>query len=273
MKNKYYLIYFICFVVNLSYSQAPLPPPPPKQNAKDLIYGDPHGKDKNQKSGVQVSKVKTSTKASENGSQKSAQKFNIAITESTNPNSVYYCKNIEALIQKGDTTAITAAQIISLTKYKIYTNTINPSNLDSLASKVYKLNEAKKYDEAIVVAKEILNQSPNNITGHKELAFAYKKLGNTELANIHFLMMVKIIESVFKYGEGSRESPYILNNFFEGISIYEAKFGLFPQKTRLILTKEKVLLGGYDSYHIMRFANLTHWFPMLKEGDYKIELN
>ena len=47
MKNKYYLIYIICFVVNLSYSQAPLPPPPPKQNAKtkDLIYGGPSNED------------------------------------------------------------------------------------------------------------------------------------------------------------------------------------------------------------------------------------
>lgn len=73
--------------------------------------------------------------------------------------------------------------------------------------------------------------------------------------------------------KGSRNSPFIFNNFFEGISIYEAKFGLYPQKTRLILTKDKVLLAGYDSYHIMRFVDLTHWFPSLKEGDYKIELN
>lgn len=278
IKKKYFLVCFVCFIVNLSSGQAPLPPPPPPQKAQkaDLIYGGPDGKDnkKSQNSKAKTTRVKSNTKViEENGSPKSAQKFNIAITESTNPSSVYYYKNIEALIRKGDTTAITAGQIISLTKYKIYSNTINPTNLDSLANKVYKLNEAKKYDEAITLAKEILNQSPNNITGHKELAFAYKKLGDTELANLHFSMMVKIINSIFKYGDGTRNSPYIFNNFFEGISVYEAKFGLYPQRTRLILTKEKILLAGYDSYHIMRFANLTHWFPLLKEGDYKVELN
>jgi hypothetical protein len=276
MKKKCFLVCFVCFMVNLSSGQAPLPPPPPSQKVKkaDLIYGDPDGKDnkKSQNSKVKTTGVKNSTKVyGEDKSQQSVERFDVKFTESTNPNSVYYYKNVEALLQKGDTTAITAAQIISLTKYKIHSKTINPTYLDSLARKVYKLNEDKKYNEAIIVGKEILNQSPNNITGHKELSYTYKRLGNTELCNLHFSMMVKIIASVFKYGEGSRESPYILNNFFEGVSIYEARFGLYPQKTRLILTKEKVLLGGYDSYHIMRFSNLTHWLPLLKPEDYKIE--
>jgi len=275
MKNKC-LVYFICFVVNLSYSQVPLPPPPPKQNAKtkDLIYGDSSKTDKkkDKKSTAKVIEVNSSAGVyEEDKSQKSNQNFDISISESSNLNSIYYYKNVETLLEKLDTTAVSAAQIISLTKYKIHSNTINPTYLDSLARKVYKLNEDKKYDEAIIAAKEILIQSPNNLTGHKEIAYAYKHLGNDELYNRHFSMMVKIIESIFKYGDGSRNAPYILNNFLEGLSIYEAKFGCLPNKTRLILTAEKVLLAGYDCYHIMRFSNLTHWLPMLKEGDYKVE--
>lgn len=276
IKKKCFLVCFVCFIVNLSSGQAPLPPPPPPQKAKkaDLLYVDPYGNEnkKSQNSKIKSSRVKTSAKVyEEDKTKQSVQRFDIKFIESTNPNSIYYYKKVEDLLQKGDTAVITAAQIISLTKYKIHSKAVNPAYLDSLAHKVYKLNEEKKYNEAVTVAKEILKQSPNNITGHKELSYAYKRLGNAELSNLHFLMMVKIISSVFKYGEGSRESPYILNNFFEGVSIYEAKFGLYPQKTRLILTKEKILLGGYDCYHIMRFSNLTHWLPFLKPEDYKIE--
>ncbi|MCP2025703.1 tetratricopeptide (TPR) repeat protein [Flavobacterium sp. HSC-32F16] len=275
MKNKKYFVFFICFLVNLSFAQAPLPPPPPKKNTKtkDLIYGDPSYTDntRDKKSTAKAKEVKNPVEAYKEETQKSVQSFNVSITESTNPSSIYYYKNIETQLQKLDTAAITAAQIISLTKYKIHSHSINPAYLDSLARKVYKLNEEKNYDEAIITAKEILKQSPNNITGHKELSYAYKRLGNEELANRYFEMMVKIITSVFQYGEGTRNTPYILNNFFEGLSIYEAKFGCLPSKTRLILTSKKELLAGYDCYHIMRFANLTHWFPMLKEGDYKVE--
>jgi tetratricopeptide (TPR) repeat protein len=275
MKNKKYFVLFICFLVNVAFAQAPLPPPPPKKNtkAKDLIYGDPSNTDnkKDKKSTAKAKEIKSPVEAYKEDTQKSVQSFSVSIAESTNPSSIYYYKNVETLLQKLDTAAITPAQIISLTKYKIHSNSINPTFLDSLARKVYKLNEEKNYNEAISTAKEILKQSPNNITGHKELSYAYKRLGNEELANRYFEMMVKIITSVFRYGEGSRKTPYIVNNFFEGLSIYEAKFGCLPSKTRLILTSEKVLLGGYDCFHIMRFANLTHWFPMLKEVDYKIE--
>lgn len=276
MKKRYYLLAFLYFVVNFSFGQVPPPPPPPseKVNKTDVIYGDysQSSKKETTKTSGNKAKIIEVTKDNYNGLvvKNSVSEFKIPSNESTNVNSIYYFKNVENLLAKLDT-LVSAEQIISLTKYKIKSNTINPTYLDSLARKAYKLNEDKKYDEAIVVAKEILNQSPNNITGHKEMSFAYKHLGNQNLSNRHFLVMVKILNSVLKYGDGSRENPYILNNFFEGLSIYEAKFGCYPRKVTLILTKEKKLLGGYDCYHIMRFSDLTHWLPLLKKDDYKIE--
>ncbi|WP_347051932.1 tetratricopeptide repeat protein [Flavobacterium olei] len=278
MKRKNFLICLIYFLAYIGYGQIPpLPPPPPKQtkSSKDKIYGD-YSSDNNKKDkSKQKTKIVEVTTYNEPVVDKKifVSDFKVSLEEFYNVNSNFYYKKVEDLLSKLDTTLISDEQIISLTKYKIHANAINPSNLDSLARKAYKLNEEKKYDEALIITKQILYQSPNNITGHKESSYAYKHLGNTELSNAHFKMMVKLINSVMKYGEGIRSSPYILNNFFEGVSIYEAKFGLYPQRTRLILTKEKVLLAGYDSYHIMRFANLTHWFPMLKEEDYKVELD
>jgi hypothetical protein len=275
MKKYYYLTYFLFFMFNVSFGQnPPLPPDPPKYSSKALIYGDPNGnysKRETKKTDKKVEILESSTEEIiPTNSIKTIPKFNISINESTNANSIYYFKNIELQIAKLDT-LISDEQIISLTKYQIHASIINPTYLDSLAKKVYKLNEEKSYTEAIELAKLILVQCPNNITAHKEMSYSYKHIDNEKLSNLHFSMMVKIIKAVFKYGDGSRINPYILNNFFEGLSIYEAKFGCFPKKVRLILTTEKKLLGGYDCYHIMRFSNLTHWLPLLKVEDYKIE--
>lgn len=279
MKKTYLLFYFLFFVFNFSFGQAPPPPPPPnpKDSKKNMISGDYESNSAKEKA-KKTSKKKEAGAIVEIAESKPEKEFvpiiisnfTIAIEESTNTNSRYYFKNIEEKIAKLDT-LVSEEQLISLTKYKIHSNTINPTYLDSLANKAYKLNEAKKYDEAIELAKVILIQSPNNLTGHKEIAYAYKKLGNAHLANAHLGMMIKIIQSILKYSDGSRKNPYIVNNFFEGLSLYEAKIHCFPSKIKVILTTEKKLLGAYNCFHIVTFSDLTHWLPLLKKEDYEIE--
>ncbi|MDN5397049.1 MAG: DUF4919 domain-containing protein [Chryseobacterium sp.] len=261
MTKNYFLPFFILFLFNLSYGQAP-PLPPTPQEVKDFKA--------NGNSAVKVIEVKAKSNNKAETPKNTIPKFRISVKESTDKNSIYYFKNIETQIAKLDT-LLSEEQIISLTQYKIYTNAIHPKDLDSLANKAYQLNEKKNYSEAIETAKKILIQSPNNITAHKEMAYAYKRLDQNDLSKLHFSMMLKIINSVLKYGDGSRQTPYILNNFFEGLSIYEAKFGCFPKKVTLLLTTEKKLLGGYDCFHIMRFSDLTHWLPSLEEEDYTTE--
>jgi len=279
MKKTYLLFYFLFFLFNFSFGQAPPPPPPPpNQNdlKKDRISGDYENnspKEKTKKSTKKIEIVEPIEIAEAKSEKKPAptilSKFSVTLAESTNKNSIYYFKSIEERITKFDT-LISDEQLISLTKYKIYSNTINPTYLDSLATKVYKLNEDKKYTEAIELAKAILIHSPNNLTGHKEIGYAYKHIGNTDLANKHFMMMVKIIKSILKYSNGSLKNPYILNNFFEGKSLYEADFGCFPETT-LVLTNDKRLLGTFRCFHINTLADLTHWLPRLKKEDYYIE--
>ena len=279
MKKNYLFLYFLFFLFNFSFGQAPPPPPPPnpKDFKKEMISGDYENNSstvKTKKSTKKTESIEAIEIAETKPEKKTASsiivpKFPIALAESTNKNSVYYFKSIEERITKFDT-LISEEQLISLTKYKIHSNTINPTFLDSLATKVYKLNEEKKYTEAIELAKAILIQSPNNLTGHKEIGYAYKHIGNTDLANKHFMMMVKIIKSILKYSNGSLKNPYILNNFFEGKSLYEADFGCFPD-TSLVLTTDKRLLGTYKCFHINTLADLTHWLPLLKKGDYYIE--
>ncbi|MBB6372469.1 DUF4919 domain-containing protein [Chryseobacterium shigense] len=265
MTKNYSLTFLILLLFNFSFGQAPPLPPTPEE-----VQNYNAGNTKSTVKPIEVSQIKRSNNTENEEAQNIIPQFKVSLSESTDKNSVYYFKNIEAQIAKLDT-LVSAEQMISLTRYKIQTGTINPAYLDSLAGKAYKFNEDKQYSEAIETAKKILIQSPNNITAHKEMSYAYKRLGDNNLSGLHFSMMVKIIKSVLKYGDGSRKSPYILNNFFEGLSIYEAKFDCFPKKVRLILTTEKKLLGGYDCFHIMRFSDMTHWLPSLSPEDYKIE--
>lgn len=257
--TKFYTIILVFILTNITWAQeAPLPPPPPKQKS--------------------TGKTNTANSIRMYGEEvkKAFPAFTVPLSASEDEHSIYYFKTVEEKLIKLDST-ITAEQIISLTKFNIAKRQVNPKFLDSLANKMYKQNEDGKYSEAIETAKVMLNKSPNNITGHKEIALAYKRIGNEKLSSLHFGMLVKILTSVFKYGDGVADYPFLINNFFEGISIYEAAFRCKPNKVTLILDKKGRLLGAYNCYSsakdeiFIRYSDLTHWKPLLKKGDYTEE--
>lgn len=202
--------------------------------------------------------------------------FTIPLSASEDERSVYFHQTVEEKLVKLDST-ITPEQIISFTKFKISKNQIDPRLLDSLANKAYKQIEEQKYPDAIATAKILLAKSPNNITGHKEISLAYKKTGDEKLSSLHFAMLTKILKAVFKYGDGTAYFPFLVNNFFEGISIYEAAFRCKPNKITLIADKKGRLLGAYNGYSsamdqiLIRYSDLTHWKSQLKKGDYTEE--
>ena len=82
---------------------------------------------------------------------------------------------------------------------------------------------------------------------------------------------------MFLYADGTYEFPFIVNNFFEGISIYEAAFQCKPSKVALMLDKTDRLLGAYNCYSsrhdeiYIRYSELSHWKKDLKKEDYIIE--
>lgn len=261
MKKILFLILTSYF--NFCFGQEVPPPPPPKNNVQS--NAEKSDSEKN----IKIIEVKNTK--SENSKIESCQveKFKIKSKNFTDRNSKYYYKTIENKLNELDT-YITAEEIISYTKYRNSLD-FDPFKIDSISSAIYKLNENSKFEEAIKLCGDLQKISPNNITLHKELAFAYKKVGKTELSEKHFDFMKKIISAVEKYSDGCRINPYILNNGFEGFSLYEAVFSVFPNKTRFILTKSKKIIYGYDIYHIMRFADLNHYKKYLKEEEYKIE--
>lgn len=259
MRNILILVIFSQF--NLMHCQI-LPPAPPQPNSNIQTVNEKYDIEK-------IKEITEVKKTNEDVDVCKIETFKIPTKDFTNKKSKYYYKTIEKKLNILDP-SITAEEIISYTKYRNSLD-FNPFKLDSISSAIYKLNENSKYEEAVKLSDSLKKVSPNNITLHKELSFAYKKLGNEEMSEKHFGIMKKIIMAVEKYSDGCRINPYILNNAFEGISLYEAKFNLYPKKTRFILTESKKMIYGYDIYHIMRFADLNHYKKYLKSGEYKIE--
>ncbi|MCX8525679.1 DUF4919 domain-containing protein [Chryseobacterium formosus] len=254
-KNLFTLLFLL--LAHFMFGQ--IPPPPPEPPAKEKINSD----------------KSSSLRMYGEEVQAVFPKFNIPLSLSNDKKSIYYFKNVEEKIIQLDST-VTAEQIISLTKFNISKNNIDPTLLDSLANRTYKLNEEKNYTDAIKTAQILLKKSPNNITGHKEISLAYKKIGEENLSAKHLGMMSKIITSIFKYGDGNSENPFLINNFFEGFSIYEAAYRCKPKKVTLILDKKQRLLGAYNGYSaamdqiLIKYSELSHWKPQLKEGDYTV---
>lgn len=137
---------------------------------------------------------------------------------------------------------------MSPTRFQNTVKGFDPGKLDELAGRLYKLNEEKEYDKAIEEGRKLIEMSPTNLTGHKELALALKNTGKDSLSDLHFGVMVKIIKSIFMYGDGTYKWPFIVNNFFEGFSIYEAVYRSRPNKYTLMLDKHGRLLAAYNAY-------------------------
>lgn len=260
MKN-FLLLILLSISYNFYCQEVPPPPPPPPSkttnNSIEEVYENVE----------QINEVEGTY--SNNDKVCNIEVFKIDNTSFTDKKSKFYHEKIKNKLNELNLD-ISDEEIISYTKYRNNLD-FDPFKIDSIASAIYKLNENSEFNKAIELCNQLKSISPNNITLHKELSFAYKKIGKAELSEKHFEMMKKIINAVEKYSDGCRINPYILNNYFEEVSFYEAIFECFPKKTRFILTKDKKIIFGCDCYHIMRFSDLNHYKKYLNEGDYKVE--
>jgi|GEM_PF-5996292 len=170
-------------------------------------------------------------------------------------------------------TTLSPKYFLAYTHYVQLLAPFNPSDLDLMAKKIYKLNEDKKYRDAVAKCRELLAISPNNITAFKEMGFAFKRLGKQDTVQICFTLMVKAIEGAKLSGDGDIKSPYVLNNSFELTSLIEATTGLYVDKSPVIKdSKGRILvLGIVQSPRMGRFALINHWSKYLKEGEFVAE--
>lgn len=183
--------------------------------------------------------------------------------------SEFFHENIQTRLAALDTT-LTPKHLLAYTYYVQQTAPFNPSDLDDKASKMYEWNEKGKFPQALEMGREILSDSPNNITAFKEMAFAFKRLEQSDSMNIYFALMIKAIEGAKLSGDGGAKSPYVLNNWFELRSLIEATTGLYASGKYVYKDKEDRIIGFavVKSPKMGRFGLLNHWSKYLKEGEY-----
>lgn len=179
----------------------------------------------------------------------------------------FYHDSVRCRLQKLDST-LTPIEILSYTYYVQQNDLFNPGDLDKKAKKIYQLNEGKKYSKAIRLGHDMLSVSPNNITAFKELAYAYSSLNKKDSSELYFTLMVKSIEAVKLYGNGSYDSPYLLNNSFELVSIFEAQYGLYPTNSGVLKDSKGHIRTFKKVGDIGKFGLLNHWEPYLKSGQF-----
>lgn len=199
--------------------------------------------------------------------------FKIDFLEFENKNSMFYHELIEDKFRAFDT-SITSVECIALIKYNNLNQRLNPLELDELGDLAYELNERQYFDSAVSVCNKILSMCPNNLTGIKELSYAEGKLGKNESSEKSFAMMSLILDAISEYGNGTYESPWILNNYKEGSSIYDSKYGCIPSKGGFMLDKSNRFLGGYYGYSprlneiLILYSNMDHIKFRLGSTDY-----
>ena len=174
------------------------------------------------------------------------KEFHIDTSQFSNPESKFFHSTIAKKFESLNT-SISSKESIALTTYNL--NAIKDLNkLNELCKLTYDLNEEHLYDSAIIVCKQILNICPNNLTALKESSYAYAQIDSSELSNNYFEVFKLTAQAVFEYGNGTYDEPWILNNFYEGFSIYDFYFGASPTKAGYLLTKSDILLGAYYAY-------------------------
>lgn len=190
----------------------------------------------------------------------------IPIFDATNE---FFHDSIKKRLVKADTT-LTPEHMLAYTYYVQQTAPFNPKDLDEKAEKMYEWNEEGKFQQAVMIGREILRDSPNNITALKELGYAFKRLGQADSVRVYFSLMVKAIEGAKLSGDGGAEKPYVLNNWFELRSLIEATTGLYAAQKVIFKDRKDRILGFavVESPKMGRFGLLDHWSKYLKKGEY-----
>lgn len=146
--------------------------------------------------------------------------------------------------------------------------------IDTLASRVYQLNENENYVQAILSADTLLQIAPLNVMANKEMIFALKKLEKNEDLKLYDGILRKLSKAILMTGDGVFEKPIFITNYFDGLALEELFFACSPSKQGIFFDKKNRVLASYYCFSskyneiFIRYFNLTH-----SERFYKNRIN
>jgi len=188
-------------------------------------------------------------------------------------NSIYFPTSIEALFNNKDT-SISHNQLIAYNVSWRKEPQNNPLEIDKQCIELLQAIENKKFKKSIKIGRSILKVCPSNFTAHRELALAYRKIGDYTNAKYHELITIKLISAQMRFGNGSQERPFNMNNYAELMTYYEIVFRCKPDRAGFLKLKDGRILGALKCFSAgnneiyIQYCDMTHCSPWLKEGDY-----
>lgn len=118
-----------------------------------------------------------------------------------NTNKLYYNDLLERF-QKADSTLtnfeLVALQIGYTDNPKYY-----PYQDIEIEREIWSLNENEEFELAEKKLDTLLSNNPFNILGHREMSYVQNKLGNKEIADLHYAKFNLIVGSVLSTGDGT----------------------------------------------------------------------
>jgi hypothetical protein len=171
-------------------------------------------------------------------------------------------------------TTLTQDELIFTYVFSTTKQDFNATIIDTLASRIYQLNENEQYAQAILNADTLLQIAPLNVMANKEKIFALKKLNKINDLKFSDAILRKLSKAILMTGNGLFEKPIFITNYFEGLALEELFFACSPSKEGVFLDKKNRVLAAYYCFSskyneiFIRYFNLTH-----SENFYKNRIN
>lgn len=182
---------------------------------------------------------------------------------------------------KNDTT-ITTQEITFLRCFYTTTSNYNPLEVDKIGAEIYRLNEEKKYADAIKLCKKLIKICPYNLISFKEMAYALGKL-EKDNASI-WTKSQQIAQAMSTYGEQFEPKdqnvvrtlniPLYPMSLYEGAIFYDMSAS-FPKVMKVIQMNDDLVVAFYSAHESGKWAFLSSMWAYFNHGKefYKEQLD
>ncbi len=194
-------------------------------------------------------------------------------SEQTSENKAIY-KSLSRRWAKKDST-ITAKEVTFLRCFYTTTSQYNPLEIDKMGTDIFRLNEEKKYEEAIRLCQELLKKCPYNLISFKEMAYALNKL-EKDYAPVWAKAQL-IVQAMSTYGEyfepkdqnvvKTLNIPLFPLSLYEGAILYDMSKS-FPKVTKVLQMNDDLVVAYYSAHESGKWAFLSSMWGYFNHARY-----
>lgn len=183
-------------------------------------------------------------------------------------------KSLSRRWAKNDST-ITTQEITFLRCFYTTTSQYKPLEIDKIGAEIFRLNEEKKYEEAIKLCEKLIKICPYNLISYKEMAYALEKLGKDKV--LIWAKALKIGQAMSTYGEHFEPKdqnvvktlniPLFPLSLYEGAIFYDMS-GSFPKVMKVVPMNDDLVVVFYSAHESGKWAFLSSMWAYFNHAKY-----